>query len=151
MTPALLALALLCPGHADLAPHVEAAAAYYALPPVVLVAMLRVEAHCRMGAVGNRGERCAMQLHGRARNGLSNKQLAKPRMCIMAGARWLHMMRAWCGGDLRCGLAAYNTGDRCKGGKATKKCRAGRRYARKVLGTVEKVRREMQKRKGTRT
>lgn len=131
-----VAIATLCPGNDHLAGFVDEAAHRCLLHPVVLVAVMRVESHCRMGAVGKaRREACAMQLHGRARNGLTREQLSDPATCIYTGARWLSLMTTWAG-SLPAGLGAYNTGKRGR----------GQRYARKVLGFIAQVRRAIQQR-----
>lgn len=122
------ALDELCPGHRDLAQHVDKAAHRQLLHPVWLVAVMRVESHCRMEARGRDGEVCAFQLRGRARNGLSRAQLRDPATCIETGARWLAMMVTWAG-SLGEGLGAYNTG----------KLGAGKRYARKVMAMVARA------------
>lgn len=122
------ALEVLCPGHQDLATHVDAAARKHMLHPVALVAVMRVESRCRMDAVGKAGEVCAFQLRGVARNGRTRVELRDPATCIDTGARWLSLMTTW-SGSLPGGLGAYNTGKRGK----------GQRYARKVLGFVARV------------
>lgn len=128
---ALTALSRLCPGHEDLAPHVESAAHRYLLHPVLIVAVMRAESHCQMHTVGGHHEVCAMQIHGRAANGLTRAQLADPATCIETGSRWLSIMLQWCLDDVACGLGAYNSGKRKRGlGK----------YARKVLWFVAQAR-----------
>jgi len=123
------ALTALCPGKEHLAPHVDAAARRYLLPRVLLVAVMRVESHCRMEAVGAAKERCAFQVRGVARNGRSDVELADPATCIDTGARWLSLMVTWAGG-LGEGIGAYNTG----------KLGNGRgKYARKVLAMVARA------------
>jgi hypothetical protein len=122
------ALAILCPGHQDLAEHVDAAARRYLQHPVTLVAQMRIESNCNMAAVGSHGERCAMQLLGVARNGHSGRELAaSPALCIATGARWLSLRQVDCGG-LFLGLSGYNA----------RTCQGGKRYARKVLAAVAK-------------
>jgi hypothetical protein len=128
------ALSVACPGHEHLAPIVDAAARRQLLHPLSLVAVMRVESHCRMSAIGAAGERCAFQVRGVARNGRTNAELTDPKACIETGARWLALMATWCG-SLAGGLGAYNSG----------KCGNGKRYARKVLATVEWMRREINK------
>jgi hypothetical protein len=122
-----LALDALCPGHRDLAPHVDAAARQYMVHSVTLVAIMAKESDCRMDVVGAHGERCAMQLRGVARNGHSGKALAaSPALCIATGARWFALRQVDCGGGLFLGLSGYNA----------KTCQGGKRYARKVLAKV---------------
>jgi hypothetical protein len=118
-----LALAALCPGHQDFAPHIVAAARRYLLHPVLLVAIMRVESHCRMEMIGTHHEACAMQVHGRAANGYTQAELRDPATCIDTGARWLSLMATWCRDDMRCALGAYNTGRRW----------FGKRYASEVI------------------
>ena len=122
------ALAILCPGHRDLAPHVDAASRQYLHHPVTIVALMSVESGCNMAAVGSRGERCAMQILGVARNGHSGRELAaSPALCIATGARWLSLRETDCGG-LFLGLSGYNA----------RTCQGGKRYARKVMSRVAK-------------
>ena len=128
------ALSVACPGHEHLAPIVDAAARRQLLHPLSLVAVMRVESHCRMTAIGAAGERCAFQVRGVARNGRTNSELTNPQTCIETGSKWLAAMVTWCG-SLAGGLGAYNSG----------KCGNGKRYARKVLSTVEWMRREIGK------
>jgi soluble lytic murein transglycosylase-like protein len=123
-----VALEELCPGREYLAPHVDAAARRYLLHPVLLVAVMRTESHCRMDVVGRAGERCAFQVRGVARNGRSNAELRDPATCIDTGARWLAMMLTWANG-LSDGLGAYNTGKKGH----------GKRYARKVLAYLARA------------
>lgn len=122
----------LCPGQGHLAEHVDRAARRYLLHPVVLVAVMRVESSCRMDVVGKAGEHCAFQVRGVARNGRTQDELRDPATCIDTGARWLSLMSTWAG-SLPGGLGAYNTG----------KLGRGKRYARKVLGFVAIVWREI--------
>ena len=120
------ALSILCPGHRDLAPHVDAAARQYLHHPVTLVAQMSIESGCNMAAVGTHGERCAMQILGVAKNGHSGAALAaSPALCIATGARWLALREVDCGG-LALGLSGYNA----------RTCHGGKRYARKVLAKV---------------
>ncbi len=124
------ALAYLC-GHeaVELAGAVRGASRRYLVHGVVLVAMMAHEVPgCRMDKIGAHHERCAMQLHGAARNGRSNDDLAKAEVCIDTGARWLTLMDQDCrGAGLACALGAYNTG---KVGK-------GKGYARRVIRLVK--------------
>jgi len=129
------ALAHHCPHAVEFAGAVRAEARRHLLHPVLLVAIMRAESNCTMTAIGGHGERCAFQLHGVARAGLSVAQLLEPETCIAAGAKWVAEMQRWCG-SVSEGLGAYNTGlcprladERGKHAKA----RAGRRYARRVL------------------
>jgi len=129
------ALDELCPGRRELAQHVDTAARRHMLHPVVLVAVMRVESHCRMDVRGRAGEVCAFQVRGVARNGLSRAQLRDPAICIDTGARWLSLMITWAG-SLGEGLGAYNTG----------KLGAGKRYSRKVLAFVARAWRAIERR-----
>jgi len=122
------ALSALCPGSESLASHVDASARRYLQHPVRLVAIMRVESHCRMDVRGAAGESCAFQLHGVARNGRTRAQLRDPATCIDTGARWLALCEVWCSG-LVSGLGAYNSGH----------CGRSKRYARKVLAMVAKA------------
>jgi len=132
------ALSVVCPGHLDLAPHLDAAARRYLVHPVVLVALMAEESGCRMGVVGSHGEVCAMQIHGVARNGHSRRALrSDPALCIATGARWLSLRTVDCGGGLLMGLAGYNA----------KECRHGKRYALRVLATVARIWKAIEQRK----
>lgn len=126
------ALAVLCPGHQDLAEPVRAASRRYLHHPVTLVAVMAVESNCRMDAVGAAGEVCAMQLLGVARNGNSKRELRDPSTCIDTGARWLALREVDCGG-LFLGLSGYNA----------RTCGGGKGYARKVLAAVARFWRAM--------
>jgi hypothetical protein len=132
-----LALDAACPGHANLAPHVDAAAREYLLHPLVLVAQMWQESGCEMHKRGTRGEVCAMQLLGVARNGHSAAALeSDPALCIATGARWLALREAECGGVLL-GLSGYNA----------KTCQGGRRYARAVWAKLERLWRAIRRRR----
>lgn len=129
------ALRALCgPSAVYLAPHVQEAARTHLLHPVTLVAVMAKEAGCRMDLVGAHGERCAMQVHGVARNGHSNRELADPDTCIATGARWLSLREVECGG-LFWGLSGYNA----------KTCRGSPGYARLVLATERRAWSEMRR------
>jgi hypothetical protein len=132
------ALSALCPGHENLAPHVDAAARHHLQHPVLLVAVMRVESRCRMDVTGAAGERCAFQLRGVARNGRTRAELSDPATCIDTGARWLALCEVWCGGVAR-GLGAYNSGN----------CGKSRRYARKVLAMMARAWRAIEKARWT--
>src|SRR5512147_289021 len=134
------ALEVLCPGNAHLAPHVDEAAHRYLVPRLTLVAMIYCESRCEPDAVGKAGEVGLMQLMGVARNGLSRRQLLDPRTNILTGARWLALREVDCRGQLA-GLSGYNA----------RHCSGGRRYARRVMDVVERVRREIEKRKEPRS
>jgi soluble lytic murein transglycosylase-like protein len=125
-TRALLAVA--CPGHGDLAPHVDAAARRYMQRPVVLVALMSVESHCRADAVSRKGARGLMQILGVAASGMTIEERHDPANNIAAGTRWLAMLEVWCGG-LPAGLGAYNSGS----------CHKSRGFARRILATVAKI------------
>jgi hypothetical protein len=126
-----LALSVACgPRATYLAPHVDRAARRYLLHPVLLVAVLACESRCRMDAVGKRGEVCAMQLLGVARNGHSRRALRRsPGLCISTGARWLALRQTECAHLGALAIGGYNA----------RECRHGKRYARKVLATVERI------------
>lgn len=136
------ALLILCgPRGLQYTEHVEAASRRYLLHPVVLAAVMANESSCRMEAVGAAGEVCAMQLMGVARNGHSKRKLARDaRLCIHTGARWLSLRSAECGDGLR-GIGAYNA----------RKCGQGLGYARRVMALVERVWRELQRRREPRS
>ena len=123
------ALSIVCPGHEDLAPLVEAAARRQLEHPVTIVALMAVESRCRADAVSGKGAVCEMQLLGVARNGHTRAELqGDSRLCIATGARWLSRMQTWCRDDVR-GIGAYATGN----------CHRGHRYARHVLAVAGKI------------
>jgi hypothetical protein len=125
-----LALSVACPGHLDLAPHVDAASRRYMVDRVTLVALMAVESGCRMDKVGTHGEVCATQLHGVARNGYSRRALrSDPALCVSTGARWLSLRMVDC-----CALGALSIG-----GYNAKECRHGKRYARRVLRAAARI------------
>jgi len=136
------ALAVACPGHEDLAPHVDAAARRYMLHPVNIVALMHVESRCQAHAVSRCGAIGLLQVlpYGPAANGLPRARLRDPRTNIETGARWLSMMTTWCGG-LREGLGAYNSG----------KCHRSKGFARRVLATERRIWLEMARRREMRT
>lgn len=130
-----LALDVACPGHRDLAPLVDAAARRQMQHPVLLVALMRKESHCRADAVSRKGAVCEMQLLGVARNGHTRAELqGDSRLCIETGARWLGRMQVWAGSRVG-GLGAYNTGKRGR----------GMRFARHVLAVEARIWREMRR------
>jgi soluble lytic murein transglycosylase-like protein len=137
------ALAVLCPGHQDLAPHVDEAARRYLHHPAIIVAIMAVESNCRMSAVGTHGEICAMQImpNGPASNGLTREQLRDPATCIATGARWLSLREVDCGGALFLGLSGYNA----------RTCQGGKRYARNVLAKVAQIWREIARQRQARS
>ena len=135
------AIELACgPGHGGLAEHVDAAARRYLLHPVLLVAVMANESRCHAGAIGKHHDTGLMQVRGRARNGLSRRALLDPRTNLDTGARWLALMTVWCGSTAR-GLGAYNSG----------KCHGSKGYARKVLATVRRIWRELERRQEARS
>jgi soluble lytic murein transglycosylase-like protein len=102
------------------------------VPRLHLVAMIWRESRCSAVALGEAGEIGLMQLRGVARNGLSRKDLLDPRTNILTGARWLSLRERDCGGQVA-GLSGYNS----------RTCRGGRKYARRILSTVARIRREL--------
>ena len=136
------ALAVACgPGHGGLVPAVDAAARRQMLHPVVLVALMHVESHCRADAVSRKGAVCEMQLLGVARNGHTRAELQSDSgLCIATGARWLSLMELWAG-SLAGGLGSYNTGKRGH----------GKGFARHVLAKVAWIRREIDRRRDPRS
>lgn len=129
------ALSVVCPGKEYLAPHVNEAARRYLVSRMTLVAQMFCESRCRPTAIGRAGEVGLMQLHGVAANGMSLFELAQPRENVMAGARWLSLRERDCGGQAA-GLAGY----------PARKCgsKGGRRYARRVLAVVERIRKAIE-------
>ena len=131
------AIAVLCgPGHAHLAPMVEASSRRHLLHPVTVVALMHVESRCQAHAVSRCGAIGLLQVlpYGPAANGMPRARLRDPRTNIETGTRWLAEMVTWCGG-LRAGLGAYNTG----------RCDKGKGFARWVLATVRQAWREMRR------
>ena len=128
------ALAVACPGHENWAPYVQSASRHWMVHPVLLVAVMEHESGCRMGKVGAHGERCAMQLLGVARNGRSNRELADPAICTDTGARWLSLRELDCGSKYL-GLDGYNA----------RKCKHGRKYARRVLALERRIWKELER------
>lgn len=135
------ALAVACgPGHGYLAPIVERESRRQLLHPVLVVALMRVESHCRRDAKSHKGARGYLQLLGVARGGYRGAELLEPDTNIRLGCRWLASMSTWCG-SLRRGLGAFNTG----------KCDRGAGFARRVLAREAWIWGEMRKRKEPRT
>lgn len=128
-----VALAALCPGSEHLAEHVDEAAHRYLVPRLTIVAQIWCESRCRVGAIGRAGEVGLMQIHGVAANGLGLFELVQPRNNILTAARWLALRELDCGGQAA-GLAGYNS----------RTCRGGRKYARRVLAVVQKVRKAIE-------
>jgi soluble lytic murein transglycosylase-like protein len=134
------ALDIACPGHADLAPLVEAAARRHLVDRVVIVALIAHESRCDTFAVGRQDDRGLGQLRGVARAGLTRRDAHDPAKNLNATARWLAAMTTWCG-SLPAGLGAYNTG----------RCGKGKGYARRVLATVARIWTELRRRAEPRT
>jgi soluble lytic murein transglycosylase-like protein len=137
-----LAISVLCgPSATYLAPHVDAASRRYLVDRVLLVAIMARESGCRPHVIGKHGDIGLMQLRGVARNGLSRRALLDPRTNLMTGARWLALRSRDCAALGVLSIGGYNA----------RECRHGKRYARKVLATVFRAWREMQKRKEPRS
>jgi soluble lytic murein transglycosylase-like protein len=134
------AIELVCPGHAELAPFVEAAARRQLEHPVLLVALMAVESHCRADAVSRKGARGLLQIRGVAAAGLTVAERHDPAKNIEAGSRWLASLVVWCG-SLPAGLGAYNSGS----------CTKSRRFARHVLAVAAKIWRELARRQDPRS
>jgi hypothetical protein len=121
-------LAACGPGATYLAPHVDRAARRHLTHAVLLVAVMRVESHCRPRARSHKHAIGLFQLLGVARAGVRGEALYDPATNIMLGAQWISRMAVWCQGK-RAGLGAYGSGH----------CDRGRRYARKVLLTEARI------------
>jgi len=132
------AIAIACgPGHAELAPIIDAAARRQLEHPVTLVALMAVESHCRADAVSRKGAVGLLQVlpYGPAANGHTLAELRDPAVNIATGARWLGLMTLWAGG-LPGGLGCYNTGKRGHGA----------RFAKHVLTVANRICRELARR-----
>lgn len=141
------------PGHAKLAPAVEAAARDAGQPVVHLVALMREEnprcdptrGNRRTGAVG------LLQIlpRGNANPGkLTTAQLKDPATNLLLGARHLRRMKRLCGGHLGGAVSLYHGNAGAYHGRG--KCSVDG-HARRVLATVARVWRELEKRRGPRT
>lgn len=131
------ALAIVCPGHEDLAPFVDAAARRQLEHPVTIVALMAVESRCRAGAVSRKGALGLLQVlpYGPAANGHTRAELRDPAINLATGSRWLAMMSVWTG-SLPAGLGAYNTGKKGH----------GKRFARHVLAVAGRIWRALDRR-----
>lgn len=136
------ALSIVCPGNEDLAPLVQAAALRQLEHPVLIVALMSVESHCRADAVSRKGAIGLLQVlpYGPAANGHTRAELRDPAINLATGARWLAMMQLWAG-SLPAGLGAYNTGKKGH----------GKRFARHVLAVAGKIWRELARRQDPRS
>jgi soluble lytic murein transglycosylase-like protein len=128
------ALSIVCPGSEYLAEYVDSASRRYMVNRLTLVAQIWSESRCNPKAIGAMGEVGLMQLHGVAKNGLKRHQLLVPRTNIFTGARWLSLRERDCGSAFW-GLSGYNA----------KTCKGGRRYARRVLKVVRRIRKAMER------
>jgi hypothetical protein len=134
---AALLLSLCGPGAVGLAPHFQAAAHRYHIPPVILIAQARVESTCHPNAVGGKDGinvgLLAIRVGASAAHGHTAEELKRPRLNLLLGAR--HLRKTWdlCH-DLAGGLGVY---------AGYRTCSQGRRssYSRKVLSWVEEVER----------
>jgi len=138
MTALLLALSLLCPGHAPpLASAIEDAAGHYQLDPVALVVLVAAESSCDPTAVNRRTHAIGLMqitLTGRANpEHLSEAQLMDPARNLDAGAKELARLLSICG-VLSQALTLYHGGGK-RGPDNRVRCQVDS-HARKLLRRI---------------
>lgn len=136
------AVAILCPKHAELAPHIETAANINGGSPVLLTALIFRESSCDPTAVSKTGRVGLGQLTpwGPSANGLTRDGLKDPAKNANATARWFAVCLLQCAGNLRMALGAYHTG-KCEDGEYTKR-------VMKLVAKIWHTMRGMAERKG---
>ena len=122
----------------DFAEDVVHAAKRYDLDPRLLVSMMRQESHCNPEATGALGEIGIMQLKRNTwatsgYNKLTDKQLRKPRINIMLGARHIYRCLQKCGGSLAGALGLYSG---LRKNKKTGQCRENVKYGGAILARI---------------
>lgn len=134
------ALAIACPGHADLAPIVEREARTHLLHPVRLVVVIACESQCDSEAVNGRTMASGL---GQIIPGLSadmtGRDLFDPGDSLYLTARHLSRWLTKCG-SLGGAVHVYHGHKKCSGWKRDW-------YARRVLAREAWIWREMRKRK----
>jgi len=132
------ALAVACPGHADLAKHVDRAARTHLLHPVTLVALISNESHCDTMAVNHRSGALGLGqiLPGRSAD-LPGRYLLDPADNLYLTARHLSGLLLLCG-SLAGAVHVYHGHRKCSGWRRDW-------YAKRVAGDVERIWREMRR------
>lgn len=128
-----------CGRHAASYAHdvVRAVEKYRDVDPRVLASMMRQESHCDRRVTGKLGELGQMQLKRNTwatsgYNHLSDKQLRRPSLNILLGARHLHRCLLKCNGDLPGALGMYSGLSK---DKKTGRCRASS-YSWAILARI---------------
>ena len=93
-------------------PVVVAVAQYERIDPMLLATVIGLESSWRTNAIGTKGEKGLMQVHGVAAEGF---KLKKPEDQIRAGAKHLGRCFDKCGPDVAKALACYQTRGFCNG------------------------------------
>jgi soluble lytic murein transglycosylase-like protein len=122
----------------DYAKDVAHAAKKYNLDSRVLVSMMRQESHCDQNATGALGEIGLFQLKRNTwatsgYNKLTDKQLRKPRINIMLGARHLYRCLQKCDGWIAGALGMYSG---LRKSKKTGLCRENKKYGGAILARI---------------
>ena len=127
---ARLLLALCGPGAAGLAPHFQAAAHRYRIPPAVLVAVAKIESRCDPTADDGDSDYGVMQIRegGSAARHHTRAELLRPRLNIDLGARHIRYWWNRCG-DLPASLGIYRGSHNCRDGRHSKRAKDVLRWA----------------------
>ncbi len=122
--------------------HIKAAAAKYALPEELLLAVMAVESNFDPRALSEKGAVGLMQLMpGTAQDMFVGDSWA-PEQNIEGGARYLRILANQYGGDLIRTLAAYNAGPEAvrRAGDTVPNIPETREYVRKVVALYQAYR-----------
>lgn len=126
------------PAATDFAEQIVRSAKQYDLDPRILVSMMRQESHCDPDATGALGELGLFQLKRNTwatsgYNKLTDKQLRKPRINIMLGARHLYRCLQKCDGWMAGALGMYSG---LRKSRRTGECRENVKYGGAILARI---------------
>ncbi len=119
--------------------HVKAAAAKYALPEELLLAVMAVESNFDPRALSEKGAVGLMQLMPGTAKDMYVSNAWAPEQNIEGGARYLRVLANMYGGDLVKTLAAYNAGPDAvhRAGDTVPDIPETREYVRKVVALYQ--------------
>lgn len=145
MTALLYALHALCPGHEDLAEHVEQASRRHLVHPVAMVVLIHAESGCHTWAVNRRtGAAGATQIlpTGNANpKHLTTVELLDPATNINLGARHLARCLTLCGA-LGPALAVYHGRKKCRTDEHARKLVRRFEHAFESVASQDRARRD---------